>query len=213
MLEGIQSGFAGSVSMADLIVLGGCAAVEAAAAAGGNAVSVPFTSGRTDATAKMTDAESFAMLEPQNDGFRNYLGKGNVFSAEHSLVDRAHLLSLSAPEMTALVGGLRVLGANSGGSAHGVFTDNVGTLSTDFFTTMLDMSIEWSATSDAEDMFEGKDRASGAVRWTGTRNDLVFGSNSQLRAIAEVYGSSDSEAKFVQDFVAAWDKVMSLDLF
>ncbi|MEM7273140.1 MAG: peroxidase family protein, partial [Actinomycetota bacterium] len=212
VLEGIQSGFSGTVSMADLIVLGGCAAVEAAAAAAGHAVTVPFTSGRGDATAEMTDADSFAVLEPQADGFRNYLGKGNDYQAEHLLVDRAHLLSLTAPQMTALVGGLRVLGANSDGSTHGVFTENVGTLSTDFFTTVLDMGIEWSATSDAEDMFEGKDRVTGEVKWTGTRNDLVFGSNSQLRAIAEVYGSSDSAAKFVADFVAAWDKVMNLDL-
>ncbi len=212
VLEGIQSGFSGTVSIADLIVLGGCAAVEAAAAAAGHAVTVPFTSGRGDATAEMTDADSFAVLEPQADGFRNYLGKGNDYQAEHLLVDRAHLLSLTAPEMTALVGGLRVLGANSGGSTHGVFTDNVGTLSTDFFTTVLDLGIEWSATSDAEDMFEGKDRATGAVKYTGTRNDLVFGSNSQLRAIAEVYGSSDGAGKFVSDFVAAWDKVMNLDL-
>ncbi|MEM9893813.1 MAG: catalase/peroxidase HPI [Actinomycetota bacterium] len=212
VLEGIQSGFSGSVSMADLIVLGGCAAVEAAAAAAGHTVTVPFTSGRGDATAEMTDADSFAVLEPQADGFRNHLGKGNDFFAEHMLVDRAHLLSLTAPEMTALVGGLRVLGANSGGSTHGVFTENVGTLSNDFFTTVLDLSLEWSATSDAEDLFEGKDRASGEVKWTGTRNDLVFGSNSQLRAISEVYGSSDSAAKFVSDFVAAWDKVMNLDL-
>ncbi|MEL7155243.1 MAG: catalase/peroxidase HPI [Actinomycetota bacterium] len=213
VLEGIQSSSNTGVSMADLIVLGGCAAVEAAAAAARHTVTVPFTPGRTDATAEMTDADSFEALEPKADGFRNYLGKGNMLPAEYLLVDRAHLLNLTAPEMTALVGGLRVLGANSGGSTHGVFTDNVGTLSTDFFTTVLDMGIEWSATSDAEDMFEGKDRATGAVKYTGTRNDLVFGSNSQLRAIAEVYGSADSGEKFVRDFVAAWDKVMMNDRF
>ena len=212
-LEGVQSSFGGTVSMADLIVLGGCAAIEAAAKAGGYDVSVPFTSGRGDATAEMTDAESFAALEPTADGFRNFIGKGHTLSAEAMLVDRANLLTLSAPEMTALVGGLRVLGANADDSSHGVFTDNVGTLSNDFFVNLLDLGVEWSSVGDSDDMFEGRDRASGDLKWTGTRNDLVFGSNSQLRAISEVYGSSDSGERFVNAFVAAWDKVMNLDRF
>ncbi len=215
-LEGVRAEFNASgktVSLADLIVLGGCAAVEAAAKAGGQEVTVPFTPGRTDASQEQTDADSFAVLEPTADGFRNYLGKGHVVPAEHLLVDRAQLLTLSAPEMTVLVGGLRVLGANAGGSTHGVFTDRVGTLSTDFFVNLLSLGTQWSATSDGDDIFEGTDRSTGEVRWTGTRNDLVFGSNSQLKAIAEVYGSSDSDEKFVTDFVAAWDKVMNLDRF
>jgi catalase-peroxidase len=211
--EGIQSSFSGTVSMADLIVLGGCAAIEQAAQAGGHDVSVPFTSGRGDATQEQTDAEAFAPLEPTADGFRNFLGKGHTVSQEAMLVDRAQLLTLSAPEMTALVGGLRVLGGNADDSSHGVFTDNVGTLSNDFFVNLLDLDIEWSSVGDGDDMFEGRDRASGDLKWTGTRNDLVFGSNSQLRAIADVYGSSDSEARFVNDFVKAWNKVMNLDRF
>ncbi|HUW04232.1 MAG TPA: catalase/peroxidase HPI [Acidimicrobiales bacterium] len=212
-LEGVQSSFGGTVSMADLIVLGGCAAIEAAAKAAGHDITVPFTSGRGDASDAQTDAESFAPLEPKADGFRNYLGKGHDVSAEALLVDRAQLLTLSAPEMTVLVGGLRVLGANADGSQHGQFTDEVGTLSNDFFVNLLDLGIEWQATDDLENVFEGRDRASGDVKWTGTRCDLVFGSNSQLRAISEVYGSTDSDAKFVSDFVAAWDKVMNLDRF
>jgi catalase-peroxidase len=212
-LEEIQSAFAGTVSMADLIVLGGCAAVEAAAKAAGHDVTVPFTSGRGDATAEQTDAESFEPLEPTADGFRNFIGKGHNLPAEALLVDRAQLLTLSAPEMTVLVGGLRVLGANSGGSTHGVLTERVGTLTNDFFTNLLGLDVEWSATTQSEDVFEAKDRATGELKWTGTRNDLVFGSNSQLRAICEVYGSSDSDERFVRDFVKAWDKVMNLDRF
>ncbi len=211
--EGIQSSFDGTVSIADLIVLGGSAAVEAAAKAGGHDVVVPFTSGRGDASAEQTDAESFAPLEPTADGFRNFVGKGHTLSAEAMLVDRAQLLTLSAPEMTALVGGLRVLGANADDSSHGVFTDNVGTLSNDFFANLLDLDTEWSSVGDGEELFEGRDRASGELKWTGTRNDLVFGSNSQLRAISEIYGSSDSSERFVKAFVAAWAKVMDLDRF
>ncbi len=201
------------VSLADLIVLAGCAAVEAAAQAAGHNVDVPFTPGRTDATPEQTDVESFGYLEPKADGFRNYLQEGGSVPAEHLLLDRAHMLTLSAPEMTALVGGLRVLGANVDGSAHGVFTDRPETLTNDFFVNLLDLDTEWKATSDAQKTFEGSDRASGEVKWTGTRVDLVFGSNSQLRAIAEVYGSSDGEERFVHDFVATWDKVMNLDRF
>jgi catalase-peroxidase len=212
-LEEIRSAFSGTVSMADLIVLGGCAAIEAAAKAAGHDVTVPFTSGRGDATAEQTDADSFAPLEPTADGFRNFLGKGHNLPAEALLVDRAQLLMLSAPEMTVLLGGLRVLGANSGGSTHGVLTDRVGMLTNDFFTNLLDLDVEWSATTQSEDVFEAKDRATGEHKWTGTRNDLVFGANSQLRAITEVYGSSDSDARFVNDFVAAWNKVMNLDRF
>ncbi len=212
-LEGVRTDFGKPVSMADLIVLGGCAAVEAAAKAAGHSVTVPFTPGRTDATEAQTDAESFAALEPKADGFRNYLGKGHEAPAEALMVDRAQLLTLSAPQMTVLVGGLRALGATSNGSAHGVFTDRPGVLSNDFFVNLLDMGTTWAPTSDAEDMFEGHDRGTGDLTWTGTRNDLVFASNSQLRAIAEVYGASDADQKFVTDFVAAWDKVMNLDRF
>jgi len=215
-LEGVRSTFNASgttVSLADLIVLGGCAAVEAAAQSAGHDVTVPFSPGRTDATPEQTDADSFAPLEPTADGFRNHLGKGHSRTAEELLVDRSQLLTLSAPEMTVLVGGLRVLGANTGGSAHGVFTDRVGTLTNDFFVNLLDLSTAWQPTSESEDLFEGRDRATGDLRWTGTRNDLIFGSNSQLRAIAEVYGSDDAPQKFVTDFVAAWDKVMNLDRF
>ncbi len=216
VLEGVQSEFNGSgktVSLADLIVLGGCAAVEAAARSAGHDVTVPFAPGRTDASEEQTDADSFAVLEPTADGFRNYLGKGHDVPAEHLLVDRAQLLTLSAPEMTVLVGGLRVLGANANGSGHGVLTDRAGTLTNDFFVNLLDLNTEWQATSQSEDVFEGRARATGDVQWTGTRCDLVFGANSQLRAIAEVYGSDDSQEKFVRDFVAAWDKVMNLDRF
>jgi len=216
VLEGIKAELeaAGTkISMADLVVLGGCAAVESAARAAGVDVVVPFAPGRTDASQEMTDTESFAVLEPKADGFRNFIGKGHDRTAEHLLVDRAQLLTLSAPEMAVLVGGLRVLGANSAGSTHGVFTDRVGVLSNDFFTNLLDLNTVWSAKAGGDDEFEGRDRASGEVKWTGTRNDLVFGSNSVLRAISDVYGSSDSGEKFVRDFVKAWDKVMNLDRF
>ncbi len=216
VLEGVKAELesAGTkISMADLVVLGGCAAVESAARAAGVNIVVPFTPGRTDASQEMTDTESFAVLEPKADGFRNFIGKGHVRKAEHLLVDRAQLLTLSAPEMAVLVGGLRVLGANSAGSTHGVFTDRVGVLSNDFFTNLLDLNTVWSAKAGSDDEFEGRDRASGEVKWTGTRNDLVFGSNSVLRAISDVYGSSDSGEKFVRDFVKAWDKVMNLDRF
>jgi catalase-peroxidase len=201
------------ISLADLIVLAGGAAVEAAAKAAGREVAVPFTPGRTDATAEQTDADSFAPLEPTADGFRNYLQKGHSLAAEHLLLDKAFMLTLSAPEMTALLGGLRVLGANAGGSSHGVLTDRPGTLTNDFFVHLLDVRTAWAPTSELEDTFEGRDRATGEVRWTGTRVDLVFGSNSELRALAEVYASSDAEQRFVDDFVAAWTKVMELDRF
>ncbi len=215
-LEAVRASFVGSgmaVSMADLIVLAGCAAVEAAAKAGGHDITVPFTPGRTDASQAQTDVESFAVLEPTADGFRNYLGKGHTLPAEALLVDRAQLLTLSAPEMTVLVGGLRVLGTNTDGSKHGVFTTRPGSLTNDFFSNLLDLSIEWQPTSGSDDVFHASSRATGELRWTGTRNDLVFGSNSQLRAIAEVYGSADAQQKFVTDFVAAWNKVMNLDRF
>lgn len=211
-LEGVQSDFDGDVSMADLIVLGGSAAVEKAAKDAGHKVKVPFSPGRVDAAQDQTDVSTFAHLEPKTDGFRNYLGNSKA-KAEDTLVDRAQLLTLTAPEMTVLVGGLRVLGANANGSSHGVFTDSVGTLTNDFFVNLLDMGTEWSSTSDAEDMFEGKDRSTGKVKWTGTRNDLVFGSNSILRAIAEVYACDDGQKAFVKDFVKAWTKVMNLDRF
>jgi len=216
-IEAVQTTFnaAGGrqVSLADLIVLGGCAAIEKAASDAGSSVNVPFTPGRTDATAEMTDVDSFAVLEPTFDGFRNYLAKGQPASAEAMLVERATLLTLTAPEMTALVGGLRVLGANAGGSTDGVLTARPGVLTNDFFVNLLDMGTEWKSTNDIEDSFEGRDRATGEVRWTGSRADLVFGSNSVLRALAEVYGSSDGSAKFTSDFVAAWNKVMMLDRF
>jgi catalase-peroxidase len=215
VLEGIQAEFnsgAKKVSLADLIVLGGAAAVEKAAKDGGVDVEVPFTPGRVDATEEHTDVESFAALEPTSDGFRNYLGKGNRLPAEYLLLDRANLLTLSAPELTVLVGGLRVLGANQGQSTHGVLTDKVGTLTNDFFVNLLDLGTTWSSTSSDQQTFEGRD-ASGAVKWTGTRADLVFGSNSELRALAEVYASDDAKAKFVNDFVDAWVKVSNLDRF
>ncbi len=201
------------VSLADLIVLGGCAAVEQAARAAGQEVEVRFSPGRADASAEQTDAESFAVLEPAADGFRNYLGGEYSVSTEELLVDKAQLLTLTAPEMTALVGGMRVLGTNADGSNHGVFTDRPGTLSNDFFVNLLDMGTAWRAVSEAEDVFEGRDRATGALRWTGTRADLIFGSNSQLRALAEVYACADSQARFARDFAAAWSKVMELDRF
>ena len=218
-LEGIQKEFNDTasggkkVSLADLIVLAGCAGVEQAAKNAGVEVKVPFTPGRMDATQAQTDVGSFAVLEPIADGFRNYLKGKFAVSAEQLLVDRAQLLTLTAPEMTVLVGGLRVLGANAGGAKHGVFTKKPGALTNDFFVNLLDMGTEWKAVSDAKDLFEGRDRKTGDVKWTGTRVDLVFGSNSQLRALAEVYASADAKEKFVQDFVAAWDKVMNLDRF
>jgi len=215
-LESARASFNSSgsqVSLADVIVLGGCAAVEAAAKAAGHAITVPFSPGRTDATQEQTDADSFASLEPTADGFRNYLGKGHSLPAEALLVDRAQLLSLSAPEMSVLVAGLRVLGANAHGSSHGVFTGRVGVLTNDFFVQLLDMGTEWQPQAGSDEVFEGRDRATGAVKFTGTRNDLVFGSNSQLRAITEVYAAADSSQKFANDFVAAWNKVMNADRF
>jgi len=218
-LQGIQEAFNSAqsggknVSLADLIVLGGCAGVEQAAKNAGHDVAVPFTPGRTDASQEQTDVESVAVLEPAADGFRNYLKTEYAVSAEELLVDRAQLLTLTAPEMTVLVGGLRVLNANFGQSEHGVFTGRPETLSNDFFVNLLDMSTTWKATSEDEDVFEGRDRATGEPRWTGTRVDLIFGSNSELRAVAEVYGCEDSEEKFLHDFVAAWNKVMNLDRF
>ncbi|MEU9077733.1 catalase/peroxidase HPI [Kitasatospora sp. NPDC048538] len=216
-LEGVQQEFNGragakQVSLADLIVLAGAVGVEQAAEAAGHAVEVPFTPGRVDATQELTDVDSFAALEPSADGFRNWVGKGNRLPAEFLLLDKANLLSLSAPELTVLVGGLRVLGANHGQSALGVLTDTPGALTNDFFVNLLDLDTSWKATSEDAHTFEGRD-ASGAVRWTGSRADLVFGSNSELRAVAEVYASDDAGAKFVTDFVAAWAKVMELDRF
>ena len=219
VLEGVRKEFNGAhangkrVSLADVIVLGGCAAIEQAARHAGHEVDVPFTPGRTDAAQEQTDVESFAVLEPAADGFRNYAGTSCAMSAEELLVDRAQLLGLTAPEMTALVGGLRVLNANYRQASHGVFTDRPEALSNDFFVNLLDLSTEWSAVNGSEGVFEGRDRATGDLRWTATRADLVFGSNSQLRAIAEVYGSEDSQERFVDDFVAAWNKVMNLDRF
>jgi catalase-peroxidase len=217
-LEGIRKGFNAAsgkkkVSLADLIVLGGCAAVERAAKTAGHDAEVPFAPGRTDATSEQTDADSFAVLEPRADGFRNYHKKGLGMSPEEMLVDRAQLLTLTAPEMTVLVGGLRVLGANHGQSKHGVFTDRPGTLTNDFFVNLVDMGNEWKPVSDANGVFEGRDRAGGKVKWTASRVDLVFGSNSELRALAEVYAQDDSKNKFVRDFVAAWTKVMNLDRY
>jgi catalase-peroxidase len=201
------------VSLADLIVVGGCAAVERAASNAGHDVTVPFAPGRTDALEEQTDASAFAVLEPTFDGFRNYLQAGQALPPEHLLVERANLLTLTAPQVTVLVGGLRALNANAGQSAHGVFTNRPGTLTNDFFVNLLDMGTVWNASESAADVYEGRDRATGDLRWTGTAVDLVFGSNSQLRAIAEVYASADSGEKFVRDFIAAWDKVMNLDRF
>ena len=218
-LEGVQASFNGSstggkkVSIADLIVLGGCAAIEHAAKAAGHAVTVPFTPGRTDATAEQTETLSFSWLEPQSDGFRNYQKAAYTISAEEMLVDRAQLLTLSAPEMTVLVGGLRVLNANTGKAQHGVFTKRAETLTNDFFASILDIGTEWKKAAGSHNHFEGYDRTSGDLQWTATRADLIFGSNSQLRAIAEVYAMAGGEKKFVADFVAAWDKVMNLDRF
>jgi catalase-peroxidase len=201
------------VSLADLIVLGGCAAVEEAAKKAGHKVNVPFSPGRTDASQKQTDVHSFAVLEPTADGFRNYLRNGDPRSAEERLVDRAQLLTLTAPEMTVLIGGLRALNANFGQSKHGVFTNQPGTLTNDFFVNLLDMNAKWQPSSASEGVYEGHDRKTGELKWTGTRVDLIFGSNSQLRAIAEVYASDGSKETFVKDFVAAWNKVMNLDRF
>jgi len=218
-LEGIRKEFNSAqsggkrVSLADLIVLGGCAGVEQAAKNAGYDITVPFTPGRTDALQEQTDVESFSVLEPVADGFRNYLKTKYAVSAEELLVDRAQLLTLTAPEMTVLVGGMRVLNTNFGGSQHGIFTKRPETLTNDFFVNLLDMSTTWKATSEDEDVFEGRDRATGKLKWTGTRVDLIFGSNSQLRALAEVYACEDSQEKFLNDFVAAWNKVMNLDRF
>jgi catalase-peroxidase len=218
-LEGIQSAFNGAqsdgkkVSLADLIVLSGCAGVEQATKNAGHNVTVPFTPGRMDASAEQTEVESFAVLEPIADGFRNYLKGKYSIPAESLLVDKAQLLTLTAPEMTVLVGGMRVLKTNFGGAQHGVFTRRPEALTNDFFVNLLDMGTEWKPVSPDADVFEGRDRKTGAVKWTGSRVDLVFGSHSQLRALAEVYGSSDAEEKFLHDFVAAWNKVMNLDRF
>ncbi|HEX5993882.1 MAG TPA: peroxidase family protein, partial [Jiangellales bacterium] len=218
-LEQIQQDFNHSqsggkkVSLADLIVLGGCAAVEQAAKNGGHDITVPFAPGRTDASQEQTDVESFAVLEPKADAFRNYLRAGEKLPAEVRLLDRANLLTLTAPEMTVLLGGMRALNANVGRARHGVFTDRPETLTNDFFANLLDISTEWKASTSAENVFEGRDRVTGEVKWTATAVDLVFGSNSQLRAISEVYACDDAKEKFVRDFVAAWDKVMNLDRF
>ncbi|MGA1869951.1 MAG: catalase/peroxidase HPI, partial [bacterium] len=218
-LEGLQKEFkvaqsgGKKVSLADLIVLGGCAGIEQAAKNAGHNVTVPFTPGRTDASQEQTDVESFAVLEPTADGFRNYLKNKYAVSAEELLIDRAQLLTLTAPEMTVLLGGMRVLNANFGQSRYGLFTKRPETLTNDFFLNLLDMSTTWKATSEDDDVFEGRDRATGELKWTGTRVDLIFGSNSQLRALAEVYGCEDSQKKFMHDFIAAWNKVMNLDRF
>jgi catalase-peroxidase len=219
VLEGMQSAFNSAatggkkVSLADLIVLAGCAGIEQAAKNAGHDVTVPFTPGRMDASQEKTDVASFAVLEPKADGFRNYQKTRYTASAEELLVDKAQLLTLTAPEMTVLIGGMRVLNTNFGQTRHGVLTKNAEALTNDFFVNLLDMGTEWKPVSEDADVFEGRDRRTGEVRWTGTRVDLVFGSNSQLRALAEVYGSADAEEKFVQDFVAAWTKVMNLDRF
>ena len=218
ILEQIQTDFntksnVRKVSLADLIVLAGNAGVEKAALNAGYTVKVPFSPGRMDATQEQTDVESFALLEPMADGFRNYLKTSYIISIEELLLDKAQLLTLTAPEMTVLVGGMRALNANYNGSKHGIFTTEKDALTNDFFVNLLDMSTEWKATSDTKEEFEGRDRKTGEVRWTATRADLIFGSNSELRALAEVYASNDAKEKFVNDFVAAWDKVMKLDRF
>jgi catalase-peroxidase len=218
-LEGIQSEFnkaqsgGKKVSLADLIVLAGCAGVEKAAKNAGQDVTVPFSPGRMDASPEQTDVEAFAVLEPIADGFRNYQKTKYSVAAEHLLVDKAQLLTLTPPEMTVLVGGMRVLNTNVGQTRHGVFTDRPEALTNDFFVNLLDMGTTWKATSADKDLFEGSDRKTGKPKWTGTRVDLIFGSNSELRALAEVYAAADSQKKFVQDFVAAWNKVMNLDRF
>jgi len=218
-LEGIQKEFNSSqtsgkkVSLADLIVLAGCAGVEKAAKDAGSAITVPFTPGRMDASQEQTDADSFAFLEPAADGFRNYVKTKYTISTEELLIDKAHLLTLTAPEMTVLVGGMRVLNTNFDGSDNGVFTKRPEVLTNDFFINLLDQKTVWMPTSEDKETFSGRDRKTGAQKWTGTRVDLIFGSNSELRAIAEVYGSTDAQGKFVKDFVAAWNKVMNLDRF
>jgi catalase-peroxidase len=212
-LESIQKGFGKKVSLADLIVLGGCAAVEAAAKKGGYDVTVPFTPGRTDASQEQTDVHSFAVLEPTADGFRNYLKKGFEGSAAELLIDRAQLLTLTAPEMTVLIAGLRALDANYGHSKNGVFTKQPGTLTNDFFVNLLDMRTKWQKSATSKDVLEGRDRTTGELKWTGTIVDLVFGSNAQLRGIAEAYACDDAKENFVKDFVAAWNKVMNLDRY
>src|SRR4029077_3779213 len=218
-LERVRSAFNGAqsggkkVSLADLIVLAGCAGVEEGAKNAGHEVTVPFTPGRMDASQEQTDVEAFAVLEPAVDSFRNYQKGPYAASIEELLVDRAQLLTLTAPEMTVLVGGLRALNTNVGQSKHGVFTKRPEALTNDFFTNLLDMGTTWTAGSDAKDVFEGRDRATGELKWTATRVDLIFGSNAQLRALAEVYGSSDGQQKFVRDFVVTWNKVMNLDRF
>ena len=218
-LEAIQKDFNGAqpggkkVSLADLIVLGGCAAVEAAAKKAGHDVKVPFSPGRMDASQEQTDVDSFAVLEPAADGFRNYVRKGLEGSAAELLVDKAQLMTLTAPEMTVLIGGLRALNANAGQSKHGVFTERPETLTNEFFVNLLDMKTKWQRSATSDGVLEGHDRVTGKLKWTGTVVDLVFGSNSQLRALAEVYACSDSQEAFVRDFVAAWDKVMNLDRF
>jgi catalase-peroxidase len=201
------------VSLADLIVLGGCAAVEQAAKKAGYTVTVPFAPGRTDALQEQTDVQSFAVLEPVADGFRNYQKTKYAVTAEELLVDRAQLLTFTAPEMTVLIGGMRALNANFAGSQHGVFTSRPETLTNDFFVNLLDMGTEWKPTTEQADVYEGRDRATGELKWTGTRVDLIFGSNSQLRALAEVYACDDAQEKFVYDFIKAWNKVMNLDRF
>ena len=218
-LEGIQNAFNSAasggkkISLADLIVLAGCAGVEKAAKNAGHEVTVPFMPGRMDALQEQTDVKSFAVLEPAADGFRNYQKAKYAVKAEELLVDRAQLLTLTAPEMTVLLGGMRVLKTNFGGSQHGVFTKRPEALTNDFFVNLLDMSTVWNATTEDADVFEGRDRATGALKWTGTRVDLIFGSNSQLRALAEVYGCEDSQENFLHDFMAVWNKVMNLDRF
>jgi catalase-peroxidase len=218
-LEAIQKDFNNAqsggkkISLADLIVLGGCAAVEAAAKKAGHDVKVPFAPGRTDASQEQTDVHSFAVLEPTADGFRNYIRKGQEECAAEMLVDKAQLMNLTAPEMSVLIGGLRVLNANNGQSKHGVFTKRPETLTNDFFVNLLDMRTKWQKSAASESVLEGRDRKTGEPKWTGSVVDLVFGSNSQLRAIAEVYGCSDAQQTFVRDFVAAWTKVMNLDRY
>ena len=212
-LVSIQKDFGKEVSMADLIVLGGCAGIEQAAQNAGHKTTVPFTPGRADASQSQTDVDSFAALEPTSDGFRNYFKPKHMASAEEMLIDRSQLLTLTPPEMTALIGGMRVLNTNFDNSQLGVFTNRTEALTNDFFVNLLDMGITWSSNSDSQEVFEGRDRKTGSIKWTGTRVDLIFGSNSELRALAEVYGCADSEAKFVADFIAAWNKVMNLDRF
>ena len=209
----IQKDFGKKVSVADLIVLGGCVGIEKAAKNAGQTITIPFTPGRTDTTQELTDIDSFAALEPAADGFRNYYKTKHTAKQEELLLDKAQLLTLTAAEMTVLVGGMRVLNTNFDMSKHGVFTSRPETLTNDFFVNLLNLSTTWKATSDDQNIFEGRDRKTGSVKWIGSRADLIFGSNSELRAIAEVYGCEDSKDKFVKDFIAAWDKVMNLDRF